>query len=103
MIGKLNLVDLAGSERIKSTGTDSSGKRLDETKKINASLSAFGKVGYFEGMERRDSPSLSQPSPPSFPRSFWLSRLPVTTTFRTVTASSRAFCKAALAATARPP
>eukprot|EP00041_Stephanoeca_diplocostata_P035225 m.1233155 g.1233155 ORF g.1233155 m.1233155 type:complete len:1363 (-) comp24662_c0_seq3:2940-7028(-) len=44
-VGKLNLVDLAGSERIKSTGiTLSDGKRMDEAKKINSSLSAFGKV-----------------------------------------------------------
>eukprot|EP00047_Mylnosiga_fluctuans_P022700 m.124605 g.124605 ORF g.124605 m.124605 type:complete len:1235 (-) comp9354_c0_seq1:147-3851(-) len=42
-IGKLNLVDLAGSERIRSTGV-STGARLDETKNINKSLSAFGKV-----------------------------------------------------------
>lgn len=44
-IGKLNLVDLAGSERIKSTGiTNADGKRMDEAKKINSSLTAFGKV-----------------------------------------------------------
>lgn len=41
-IGKLNLVDLAGSERLKTTGV--TGQRLEETKKINASLSAFGTV-----------------------------------------------------------
>ena len=41
-IGKLNLVDLAGSERLKTTGV--TGQRLEETKKINSSLSAFGNV-----------------------------------------------------------
>ncbi len=39
-VGKLNLVDLAGSERVHITGA--SGKRLEESKKINASLSALG-------------------------------------------------------------
>ena len=39
-VGKLNLVDLAGSERVHVTGAV--GKRLDESKKINASLSALG-------------------------------------------------------------
>eukprot|EP00039_Didymoeca_costata_P009289 m.122748 g.122748 ORF g.122748 m.122748 type:complete len:1176 (+) comp14429_c0_seq3:204-3731(+) len=44
-IGKLNLVDLAGSERVKSTGiTLADGKRMDEAKNINSSLSAFSKV-----------------------------------------------------------
>lgn len=44
-IGKLHLVDLAGSERVKSTGiTLSDGKRMDEAKNINSSLTAFGKV-----------------------------------------------------------
>jgi kinesin family protein 3/17 len=44
-IGKLNLVDLAGSERVKSTGiTMQDGKRMDEAKNINKSLTAFGKV-----------------------------------------------------------
>jgi ankyrin repeat protein len=44
-IGKLNLVDLAGSERIKSTGiTNADTKRMGEAKKINSSLTAFGKV-----------------------------------------------------------
>ncbi|XP_065839582.1 uncharacterized protein [Oscarella lobularis] len=42
LIGKLNLVDLAGSERLKST--EAEGSRLQEAIKINASLSAFGKV-----------------------------------------------------------
>lgn len=42
-IGKLNLVDLAGSERLKSTGVEG-GVRLEEMKKINASLTTFGKV-----------------------------------------------------------
>jgi kinesin family protein 3/17 len=43
-VGKLNLVDLAGSERIKHTG--STGKQLEESKKINKSLSALGNVIY---------------------------------------------------------
>ena len=43
-IGKLNLVDLAGSERIKNSG--STGKQLEEGKKINKSLSALGNVIY---------------------------------------------------------
>ena len=41
-VGKLNLVDLAGSERVNVTGAG--GKRLEECKKINQSLSALGKV-----------------------------------------------------------
>ncbi|UPQ99737.1 kinesin [Chloropicon primus] len=41
-VGKLNLVDLAGSERVNVTGA--AGKRLEECKKINKSLSALGKV-----------------------------------------------------------
>ena len=41
-VGKLNLVDLAGSERINVTGAV--GKRLEECKKINMSLSALGNV-----------------------------------------------------------
>lgn len=40
--GKLNFVDLAGSERVRMTGA--TGKRLEETKKINQSLSALGNV-----------------------------------------------------------
>ncbi len=40
--GKLYLVDLAGSEKMKKTGAE--GKVLDEAKKINASLTALGKV-----------------------------------------------------------
>lgn len=36
-VGKLNLVDLAGSERVHVTGA--TGKRLEESKKINQSLS----------------------------------------------------------------
>ena len=43
-VGKLNLVDLAGSERIKVTGA--TGKQLEESKKINKSLSALGNVIY---------------------------------------------------------
>ena len=41
-VGKLNLVDLAGCERVRVTGA--TGKRLDESKKINQSLSALGNV-----------------------------------------------------------
>lgn len=41
-VGKLNLVDLAGSERIKVTGAK--GKQLEESKRINKSLSALGNV-----------------------------------------------------------
>ncbi len=42
-VGKLNLVDLAGSERVHVTGAV--GRRLEESKKINASLSALGERG----------------------------------------------------------
>jgi kinesin family protein 3/17 len=41
-IGKLNLVDLAGSERVRVTGA--TGTHLEESKKINQSLSALGNV-----------------------------------------------------------
>ncbi len=41
-VGKMNLVDLAGSERLSITGA--TGKRLEECKKINQSLSALGNV-----------------------------------------------------------
>jgi len=41
-VGKLNLVDLAGSERVRVSGA--TGQRLEESKKINASLSALGNV-----------------------------------------------------------
>lgn len=41
-VGKLNLVDLAGSERLSSS--DASGTRLQESRKINTSLSALGNV-----------------------------------------------------------
>ena len=41
-VSKLNLVDLAGSERVRVTGA--TGKRLEECKKINQSLSALGNV-----------------------------------------------------------
>lgn len=41
-VGKLNIVDLAGSERVSITGA--TGQRLEETKKINQSLSALGNV-----------------------------------------------------------
>jgi kinesin family protein 5 len=40
--GKLYLVDLAGSEKVGKTGAE--GKRLDEAKNINKSLSALGQV-----------------------------------------------------------
>ena len=40
--GKLYLVDLAGSEKVGKTGAE--GKRLDEAKTINKSLSTLGKV-----------------------------------------------------------
>ncbi len=43
-VGKLNLVDLAGSERIRVTGA--TGKQLEESKRINKSLSALGNVIY---------------------------------------------------------
>jgi len=43
-VGKLNLVDLAGSERVRVTGA--TGKQLEESKKINKSLSALGNVIY---------------------------------------------------------
>jgi Kinesin motor domain len=43
-VGKLNMVDLAGSERIKITGAV--GKHLEESKKINKSLSCLGNVIY---------------------------------------------------------
>lgn len=38
--GKLNMVDLAGSERVKISGA--TGKQLDESRRINKSLSALG-------------------------------------------------------------
>jgi len=41
-IGKLNIVDLAGSEKVRQTGA--TGQRLEESKKINLSLSALGNV-----------------------------------------------------------
>ncbi|KAL0485807.1 kinesin-II subunit KRP95 [Acrasis kona] len=41
-IGKLNLVDLAGSERVRYSGA--TGQRLEESKKINQSLSCLGNV-----------------------------------------------------------
>lgn len=42
ILSKLNIVDLAGSERISMTKV--SGERLEETKKINSSLTALGNV-----------------------------------------------------------
>jgi kinesin family protein 5 len=44
VLSKLHLIDLAGSEMVRKT--DASGKRLDEAKHINKSLSALGKVIY---------------------------------------------------------
>ncbi|KAA0173549.1 hypothetical protein FNF27_05044 [Cafeteria roenbergensis] len=41
-VGKLNLVDLAGSERVRLTGA--TGQRLEESRKINQSLSSLGNV-----------------------------------------------------------
>ena len=41
-VGKLNLVDLAGSESVRITGA--TGERLEESKKINQSLSWLGNV-----------------------------------------------------------
>jgi hypothetical protein len=41
-VGKLNLVDLAGSERVRVSGA--TGKRLEECKKINQTLSSLGNV-----------------------------------------------------------
>lgn len=41
-VGKLNLVDLAGSESVRVTGA--TGKRLEESKSINKSLSCLGNV-----------------------------------------------------------
>lgn len=41
-VGKLNLVDLAGSERVRLTGAV--GKRLDELRSINQSLTCLGNV-----------------------------------------------------------
>ena len=42
--GKLYLIDLAGSEKVGKTGAE--GKRLDEAKNINKSLSTLGQVIY---------------------------------------------------------
>ncbi|CAE8675600.1 unnamed protein product, partial [Polarella glacialis] len=42
VMGKLSLVDLAGSERV--CRSQSVGETLEEAKKINASLTALGKV-----------------------------------------------------------
>eukprot|EP01006_Ploeotia_vitrea_P045199 TRINITY_DN66919_c7_g2_i1.p1 TRINITY_DN66919_c7_g2~~TRINITY_DN66919_c7_g2_i1.p1 ORF type:complete len:502 (+),score=322.47 TRINITY_DN66919_c7_g2_i1:54-1508(+) len=41
-VGKLNLVDLAGSERVRTAGV--TGQRLEESRKINKSLSSLGNV-----------------------------------------------------------
>jgi kinesin family protein 3/17 len=41
-VAKLNLVDLAGSERVRQSGAQ--GQRLEESKRINKSLSALGNV-----------------------------------------------------------
>ena len=55
-IGKLNLVDLAGSERTRITGA--TGKQLQESIKINKSLSALGNVinALTETKERKHIP-----------------------------------------------
>jgi hypothetical protein len=39
------MVDLAGSERVKTTGI-TGGKQLEEMKKINTSLTAFGSIAH---------------------------------------------------------
>ena len=55
-MGKLNLVDLAGSERVHLTGAK--GQRLEESKKINQSLSALGNViGALTDPKRSDAKS----------------------------------------------
>ncbi len=41
-VGKFNIVDLAGSERIRITGV--TGQQLEESKKINKSLSCLRNV-----------------------------------------------------------
>ena len=41
-VGKLNLVDLAGRELIRFTGA--TGQQLEESKKINKSLSCLGNI-----------------------------------------------------------
>ena len=61
-MGKLNLVDLAGSERVRLTGA--AGTRLQETKKINQSLSALGNV---IGALTSTSDAASSPTYPSGP------------------------------------
>ena len=53
-IGKLNMVDLAGSERVKTTGI-TAGKRLEEMKKINTSLTAFGFILLYQRHLQVDS------------------------------------------------
>eukprot|EP00958_Prasinococcus_capsulatus_P009934 scaffold965_cov344-Prasinococcus_capsulatus_cf.AAC.2 len=55
-VGKLNLVDLAGSERVHLTGA--TGVRLEESKRINKSLSALGNViaALTDKKERRHIP-----------------------------------------------
>lgn len=45
-VGKLNLVDLAGSERLKFSTGNQNEKTLNESKKINWSLSQLGNVIY---------------------------------------------------------
>ncbi|KAJ8612152.1 hypothetical protein CTAYLR_002473 [Chrysophaeum taylorii] len=54
LLGKLNLVDLAGSERVRISGA--SGVRLEESKKINASLSSLGNVIAALSEKRRHVP-----------------------------------------------
>ena len=48
-VGKLNLVDLAGSERVHVTGA--TGRRLEESKKINQSLSALGLQSHLPSLQ----------------------------------------------------
>ncbi|KAL1239698.1 Carboxy-terminal kinesin [Trichinella pseudospiralis] len=49
--GSLNLVDLAGSERLKESCVE--GKRLEETKNINRSLSCLGQV--FQSLAKKEN------------------------------------------------
>jgi len=64
-VGKLNLVDLAGSERVRISGAK--GRRLEESKYINQSLSALGNVisALTEGNRAHIPYRCVLPSPPS--------------------------------------
>jgi Kinesin motor domain len=53
-VGKLNLVDLAGSERVRVSGA--TGQRLEESKKINQSLSALGIAALTDARGRQHIP-----------------------------------------------